>query len=164
MDGTVTTLTQGPWSEYDVVPSPDGSLLAEVRYVDLECLQSPPQNGTIPCEIRLRLLHASTLIPASTDTAVFMLGRDTASSTAFRGKPVAVWSPEGDLYLTNDHESVRKTPGQPLAWQGPRACKYPSTRSSQVSPSREMVTWESGVLEIVTDTVFTVFGCLPREG
>ncbi len=162
LDGKVTPVSWGFWTHHDVVPSPDGKLLAKVSFDDPACRDL--SSGYAPCLVRFWLLSAATLAEASSDTATFMVGWGTPPNSSTRGKPVAVWSPEGDLYLTNDHEAVRKTPGQALVRQGPRACKYPNTRSGPVSSSREVIAWWDGKFEIKSDSTAAVFGCPSKEG
>lgn len=140
---------------FDVVPSPDGKLLAEVRY-ERRC-DDPVGATAFACAIRLRFLDAATLEEQSPiDTATFMLGTFGNGAGYF---PDNVWSPEGDFYMVSGEVSLRKTPSQAAVWAPRRFCVSPATSSSGVSATG---TWVSMTSEgkLVITRGYSPFGCL----
>ncbi len=165
LDGT--TVVAGNESGLEMIPSPDGARIAEVRYPyePFGC-GYPRKETVVSCVIQLRFLDAATLEPVwPADSVAFTLGGE--SGELLRSRPTPVWSPAGEFFLTNEHEAVRWVPGQAHARQGPRACREPRTSSSAISSSREVIvsggTGKKLLIASAPDSV-PVFGCPQGEG
>jgi hypothetical protein len=162
LDGEI--VVAGNESGLEMLPSPDGSRIAEVRgsFNSFGCAY-PTLQTIVTCNFRIRFLNAATLQPEwAADSVVFEYGGE--SGGVLRSKPVPVWSPEGEFFLTNEHEAVRVVPGQAAVRQGPRVCRDPATSSSRVSKSRELIAWSGKTKKPFAfvpahDSVKT-FGCL----
>lgn len=158
LNGTITEAGKG--SDLEMIPSPDGSRIAEVRgsFNSYGCAY-PTLQTIVTCSFRIRFLNATTLEPEwPEDSALFEYGGE--SGGILRAKPVPVWSPEGEFFLSNGHEAIRVVPGQAIVRQGPRACRAPATASSDISKNRELIVWGGKSFDFrpAADSL-TTFGC-----
>ncbi len=163
LDGDVAVVGTGPY--LDVIPSPDGSRMAEVRVTGSWACNASYATTMASCSVQLRILNPATLEPEGpVETDFIDVGR--AEDGTVHSRPVPVWSPEGIFYFGNEHVALRKAPGQPLIRQGPRACRAPKTSSGPVSSQRETIRYGyrsadstyGFIFEPAHDSVKT-FGC-----
>lgn len=148
--GQVTRLNNDPYTH--ILPAPDGSILAQVKYFPSACQPNGSSSTTDACHAEIEFISSMDLSRQGKKQKVVFSSRDRV--------PEVTWTPAGQLLVSNGEETFSLKPGEDIVNSAPRpACMEPPTSSARINSQGMLVYIDDNQIKTRFEPSQPKFGC-----